>query len=81
MARYNPATLALRMLLDALNDENDEECVEAIDKLTDEVERGHWPDARTAAKEFLGADDEDATATPVVDSDDNANDDAWSDDP
>jgi len=79
--KHSTATVALRMLLDALNDESDEDVQEAIDKLTDEIERGHWPQARIAVTQFLGADDEDATATAVVDSDDNANDDAWSDDP
>lgn len=84
MARHNPATVALRMLLDALNDENDEEYQEAADKLSDEIERGHWPQARLAATQFLGANDEDAVPTPVVADDTDELDDGpdnWGDDP
>jgi len=86
--RTNPATTALRMLLDALNDENDEEFQEAIDNLSDEIERGQWPDALVAAKEFLGAGAEETATAPQVfdpsrdDGDgEGGGDDNWSDDP
>lgn len=77
--RHNAATTALRLLLDACNDESDEDVQEALDKLSDEIERGYWPQARVAVTQFLGA-DEDAAATAVVEDEERAHDDAWGDD-